>query len=110
VAERPRIELLWWRECPSWERALAMLREAVVEHGLDPESVEVIEVDTDEAAERRRFVGSPTIRIDGNDIQPPVEGEPTGLACRVYRRRDGRTSPLPDPEDIREALASALAR
>jgi hypothetical protein len=86
-----------------------MLREAVVEHGLDPESVEVIEVDTDEAAERRRFVGSPTIRIDGNDIQPPVEGEPTGLACRVYRRRDGRTSPLPDPEDIREALASALA-
>jgi hypothetical protein len=110
VAERPRVELLWWRECPSWERALAMLREAVVEHGLDPESVEVIEVDTDEAAERRRFVGSPTIRIDGNDIQPPVEGEPTGLACRVYRRRDGRTSPLPDPEDIREALASALAR
>jgi hypothetical protein len=109
VAERPRIELLWWRECPSWERALAMLREAVVEHGLDPESVEVIEVDTDEAAERRRFVGSPTIRIDGNDIQPPVEGEPTGLACRVYRRRDGRTSPLPDPEDIRKALASALA-
>jgi hypothetical protein len=107
VAERPRIELLWWRECPSWERALAMLREAVVEHGLDPESVEVIEVETDEAAERRRFVGSPTIRIDGNDIQPPVEGEPTGLACRVYRRRDGRTSPLPDPEDIREALASA---
>jgi hypothetical protein len=110
VAERPRIELLWWRECPSWERALAMLREAVVEHGLDPESVEVIEVDTDETAERRRFVGSPTIRIDGNDIQPPVEGEPTGLACRVYRRRDGRTSPLPDPEDIREALASAAAR
>jgi hypothetical protein len=87
-----------------------MLREAVVEHGLDPESVEVIEVDTDETAERRRFVGSPTIRIDGNDIQPPVEGEPTGLACRVYRRRDGRTSPLPDPEDIREALASAATR
>jgi hypothetical protein len=87
-----------------------MLREEMAEQGLDPESVEVIEVDTDEAAERRRFVGSPTIRIDGEDIQPPVEGEPTGLACRVYRRRDGRTSPLPDPEDIREALTSAAAR
>jgi hypothetical protein len=110
VADRPRIELLWWRECPSWERALAMLREAMAEQGLDPESIEVIEVDTGEAAERRRFVGSPTIRIDGADIQPPVEGEPTGLACRVYRRRDGRTSPLPDPEDIREAVASAVTR
>jgi hypothetical protein len=110
VAERPRVELLWWRECPSWERALAMLREEMAEQGLDPESVEVIEVDTDEAAERRRFVGSPTIRVDREDIQPPVEGEPTGLACRVYRRRDGRTSPLPDPEDIREALAAASAR
>jgi hypothetical protein len=110
VADRPRIELLWWRECPSWERALAMLREAMTEQGLDPESVEVIEVDTDEAAELRRFVGSPTIRVDGEDIQPPIEGEPTGLACRVYRRRDGRTSPLPDPEDIRDALAAAVAR
>jgi hypothetical protein len=110
VPERPRIELLWWRECPSWERALAMLREAMAERGLDPGAIELTEVDTDEAAERRRFVGSPTIRIDGEDIQPPLEGEPTGLACRVYRRRDGRTSPLPDPEDIREALASAAAR
>jgi hypothetical protein len=87
-----------------------MLREAMVERGLDPDSIEAIEVDTDDAAERRAFVGSPTIRIDGEDIQPPVEGEPTGLACRVYRRRDGRTSPLPDEEDIREALASAATR
>jgi hypothetical protein len=86
-----------------------MLREAMADRGLDPESIEVIEVDTDDAAERRQFVGSPTIRVDREDIQP-VEGEPTGLACRVYRRRDGRTSPLPDPEDIREALASAVPR
>jgi hypothetical protein len=87
-----------------------MLGEALAEQGLDPQAIEMIEVDTDEAAESQRFVGSPTIRIDGEDIQPPTEGEPTGLACRVYRRRDGRTSPLPDPEDIREALVSAAAR
>jgi hypothetical protein len=86
-----------------------MLREAMAERGLDPDAVEVIEVDTDEAAERRHFVGSPTIRIDGQDVQP-LEGNPTGLACRVYRRRDGRTSPLPDLDDIREALASAVPR
>jgi len=110
VASPPRIELLWWKECPSWERALEMLREALEEAGLDPDSIEVREIDTEESAEREEFVGSPTIRVDGRDVQPPVDGEPTGLACRVYRRRDGRTSPLPDPEDLRDALRPAAAR
>jgi 8-oxo-dGTP pyrophosphatase MutT (NUDIX family) len=87
-----------------------MLREALEEAGLDPDSIEVREIDTEESAEREEFVGSPTIRVDGRDVQPPVDGEPTGLACRVYRRRDGRTSPLPDPEDLRDALRPAAAR
>jgi hypothetical protein len=110
VAPEPRVELLWWRECPSWERALERLREAMRDEGLDPESIVVREVDTDRAAEREEFVGSPTIRVNGADVQPPTGGEPTGLACRVYRRRDGRTSPLPDPEDLREALRAATVR
>jgi hypothetical protein len=87
-----------------------MLRDEMEEAGLDPDSIEIREVDTEESAERDRFVGSPTIRVDGRDVQPPVEGEPTGLACRVYRRRDGRTSPLPDPEDLRDALRAAAVR
>lgn len=84
-----------------------MLREAMAEAGLDRDSVDVREINTDAAAEREEFVGSPTIRVDGRDVQPAPDGEPTGLACRVYRRRDGRTSPLPDPEDLREALRAA---
>jgi hypothetical protein len=74
------------------------------EAGLDPDSLRSIEVDTDETAEREEFVGSPTVRVDGRDIQPPEAGEPIGLTCRVYHLRDGRISPLPDPEDIKEAL------
>jgi hypothetical protein len=85
-----------------------MLREAMDDAGLDPASIEVREIDTEEAAMREEFVGSPTIRVDGADIQAPAGDEPTGLACRVYRRRDGRTSPLPDPEDLREALRAAI--
>jgi hypothetical protein len=109
VVPGPRIELLWWRECPSWERTLADLREAVGAAGLDPGSIEVREVSTDAAAEQERFVGSPTIRIDGEDIQPPGDDEPLGLSCRIYRLRDGRVSPTPDPEDVKDALERALA-
>ena len=101
----PRVEFLWWRECPSWERALADLRAAMNEVGLDPDSIELHEIDTEDLASREAFVGSPTIRVDGQDIAPPGDDEPIGLNCRVYRRRDGRTSPLPDPDDVREALA-----
>ena len=105
----PRIELLWWEGCPSWDRALAELREAVGEAGLDPESIVVKHIDTERDAEEERFVGSPTIRVDGQDVLPPGEGEPAGLACRVYHLRDGRVSPMPDPADLRDALLHATS-
>ena len=100
----PEVELLYWSGCPSHPRALADLREAMLELGLDASSVRVREVDSEEQARVEGFVGSPTIRIDGRDIQPPPAQEPTGLSCRIYRRRDGRISPTPDPLDLREAL------
>jgi hypothetical protein len=105
----PRIEFLWWRECPSWERALADLRAAMEERGLDPTDVELIEIDDEEGAGREGFVGSPTIRVNGADVQPAMADQPVGLNCRVYRRRDGRVSPLPDPLDVRTALAAGEA-
>lgn len=106
----PLIELLWWEGCPSWPRALEELRAALAEAGLDPDGVVVREVGHSAHAEAERFVGSPTIRIDGEDIQPPGEGEAAGLTCRVYRLRDGRISPTPDPADVRAALARVAAR
>jgi len=76
------------------------------ECGLDPDRIEVREIETDADAERESFPGSPTIRIDGEDVQPPGQN-PIGLSCRLYRRRDGSTSPLPDPEELRESLRVA---
>jgi hypothetical protein len=99
-----RVELLWWDGCPSFGEALAELQTVLREEGHDPDAVEVIEIDSDEQAERERFPGSPTIRIDGQDAIPAGEGVPVGLTCRVYRLRDGRPSPTPDPEDLRDAI------
>ncbi len=79
------------------------MREALVAEGFDPAVVQMREMETAEDAERERFVGSPTIRIGGEELAP-VQGEPTGLTCRVYRLRDGRISPTPDPTDIRDAI------
>ncbi len=104
-----RVELLFWDGCPSHPKALAELRGAMEELGLDPGQVSVREIHTDAQAQRESFIGSPTIRLDGVDIEPQ-SGEPFGLTCRIYRLRDGRISPTPDPADVREALSAALTQ
>jgi hypothetical protein len=106
VTEAPVVELLWWEGCPSHPEALVELERVLEEEGLRAE-VELVEIESDEQAARQRFPGSPTIRIDGEDILPPGEGEPFSLTCRVYRLRDGRPSPTPDPEDVRVAVRRA---
>ena len=83
-----------------------MLRDAMDELDLDASELRVIEVLSDDDAERLEFPGSPTIRVDGVDVQDP-DDQLGNLTCRVYRKRDGRISPLPDEHDVREALDRA---
>ena len=74
----------------------------------------MIEVKTDHEAQRLAFLGSPTVLIDGVDLlslagRPPAEAPaPVGLSCRIYMRREGRISPLPDAADVHDALRAAL--
>ena len=103
----PRVELLWWEGCPSTDEALAILREEMAELGLDPGAIDAREVSTDVEARREEFVGSPTIRVDGRDVQP-LSDEPIGLSCRVYRTTDGRISPVPDRLEVRQTLTDAM--
>ena len=103
------VELLWWEGCPSTERALTAVREALTDLGLDGVEVRMREIKDDGDAAEAGFVGSPTILLDGIDLVPAAD-EQIGLSCRVYRRRDGRVSPIPDPDDLREALRLAAER
>jgi hypothetical protein len=100
------VELLWWDGCPSHPAALEELRRILREEGVEAD-VTTVEIEDDEQARRERFPGSPTIRIDGEDVVPPGDGEPFSLTCRVYRTRDGRISAVPDPEDVRDAVRRA---
>jgi hypothetical protein len=108
-AAPPRVELLWWEGCPSYAEALATLGEEMAALGLDPGSVELRQVVTEKDAAREGFPGSPTIRVDGEDVDGPGE-EPIGLTCRVYRLRDGRPSAVPDRTHLQDALSSAIER
>jgi hypothetical protein len=98
-----KVELLWWEGCPSHAETLQDLERVLSEEGVAAE-VDLVEVENDEQARSERFPGSPTIRLDGVDAIPATESEPFSLTCRVYRLRDGRVSPTPDPEDIRDAV------
>jgi len=101
-----QIQFLFWEGCPSHEPALERLRTVMKEEGVTAE-IEIIEITTREQAQEWRFPGSPTILIDGLDIDPPPPDAFFTLTCRAYTRKDGRISPLPSPELIRRALCAA---
>lgn len=102
----PSVQLLLWSGCPSHDRARAQLRGVMEELGLDPGSVVERAVESDEEAQELGFIGSPTVLVDGRDAVDPGD-RPAALTCRLYRRRDGSASPLPDTEELREALSRA---
>ena len=104
MADTPLIEFLFWEDCPSHPQAWRLLQEVLDEEGLEA-TVERIEVVTDEDAERWQFPGSPTLRVDGVDVDPAGASQMgTALTCRVYVLEDGRFSPVPSREMIRRAL------
>ena len=99
-----RVSFLYYEDCPSYDLALERLRKVMAEEDI-PGEVEVVKVETEEQARKLRFVGSPTIRVDGQDIDPPSDSG-YALTCRAYRLADDRISPLPSKDMIRRAVRS----
>jgi len=60
-----------------------------------------------EAARNLRFLGSPTVRVNGRDVEPGAEERPDfTLSCRVYRSEQGFAGQPPE-RWVRQALAEA---
>ena len=97
------IEFLFWDGCPSHPEARQLLDDVLAERGLDAE-VKVREVYTQAEAEELRFPGSPTIRVDGRTSTRQASARPA-LNCRIYRKPDGRPSPVPTREQLEAALS-----
>jgi hypothetical protein len=96
--------VLGWSGCPSTLIVREWVAEACAAAGIPTPDLELEYIETDEDAVARGFIGSPTFVRDGLDLFP-APGAPPGLTCRLYRLRDGRPSPLPDPAEFVEALA-----
>ena len=100
----PLVEILYFDGCPNHEGALALVEQVAIGLGIDPD-VRLLDVPDAEAAERLRFLGSPTIRVDGRDVEPGSEARTDyAMSCRVYRSSDGMAG-LPPSDWIRTALA-----
>jgi hypothetical protein len=99
-----KIELLFWDGCPSHPEARALLAEVLADRGVEADVAELEIFSHDDAVEHA-FPGSPTIRVDGRDVDPEGAALPPSLSCRVYRLPDGRPSPVPSREQLEEALS-----
>jgi hypothetical protein len=97
------IELLYWEGCPSHPEAKSLVEQILAELGRDDEIL-MTEISSDEEAERLRFPGSPTIRVDGRDVDPEGAKARPSLTCRIYYLPDGRVSPIPSRDQLEAAL------
>jgi hypothetical protein len=101
--ERPLVEILYFDGCPNHEAARAMVERVSSDLGLEPE-LRLVNVPDEEAARRLRFLGSPTIRVGGRDVDPQAgERDEYVLSCRVYRTAGGFAG-QPDERWVRDAL------
>ena len=101
-----RVELLYWDGDPEYMAARQNLVEVLTEDAFET-TIQMIAVNSSEDAEYLEFVGSPTIRIDGEDIHPPSAGA-FGLRRRSYPADDGDGSTgVPGKRLIRRAIERA---
>lgn len=97
------VEFLFMPGCCCAGHALRLLRQVLVEEHRDPR-LRVSVINTEEEAMRNHFHGSPTILIDGVDIEgPSVARQGYYLRCRVYYSH-GEYLGVPDAELIRSAI------
>ena len=96
-----KIELLYFDGCPSWQVGLDNLRSTLRAEGLDI-PVELVEVLDDDDAAQKRFLGSPSFRVNGIELWDEKR-DSHSLSCRVYATPEGMKG-SPTVSMLREAI------
>ncbi len=102
---RPRVEILYFESCPNHEPARALVERLARELDVEPE-IALVEVTGHGEAVALHFLGSPTVRVDGHDVEPGADRRRDfGMRCRLYATDEGlRETPL------HEWILDALSR
>ena len=104
--KQPRVEILYFDGCPNHEPARALVERLATQLRIAPE-IELVEVADPEAAVALRFLGSPTVRVNGRDVEPGAdERRDYAFSCRIYRSERG-VAEQPEESWVREALTEA---
>ena len=103
---KPLVEILYFDGCPNHEPARALVEHIAAELRVDSQ-IELLKIVDADAATEQRFLGSPTVRVNGRDVEPGADQRRDySYACRVYPGEHGLAG-HPDPAWIRNALAKA---
>jgi len=98
-----KVEILYFDGCPGFAEFVPRVRDLVGSRG----EVELHSVESVEDAQHMKFLGSPTLRVNGEDVEPGADGRTDfGMKCRLYRAADRLTHAPPD-DWVRRALDAA---
>jgi hypothetical protein len=103
------VELLYVEDCIGCDELRPRLTELIARSGIDAHVLERC-VHTSQQARELRFTGSPTVRVDGRDVEitPRATVTEYALACRLYGTPDG-VRRIPPDAWIERALRDAAS-
>jgi hypothetical protein len=103
-----KVELLFFDDCPNHEALVPRLRRLLNAADAGDTAIELVRVEDADTAEAKRFLGSPTVRVDGRDVEPGADMRTDfGLKCRLFATPDGPRG-MPADEWVLRAIGGGL--
>ena len=101
-------EILYTDECPFWKKTLKLIDEAIADLKANV-TVKKVKIENERDAKKLKFPGSPTVRVNGVDIDPATKETAGYIGCRIYRY-EGVTYEFPPRQMIKLGFERLLRK
>ncbi|HEV2324001.1 MAG TPA: hypothetical protein VGS10_08620 [Terracidiphilus sp.] len=99
------LELLYLNGCPNHEKTVDLLHSVLVAEGMSAEVRQIL-IRNQVDASTHAFPGSPTVRVNGRDIENVLSHRFVGFACRTYLV-EGKMQGVPPRSLVESAIRAA---
>lgn len=106
MRKAPVVEILYTDECPFWKEVVKLIEEVNREFRTEA-TIKKVRIENEQDAKKLKFPGSPTVRINGVDIDPEAKESEGFIGCRIYRY-ENRVYEFPPKEMIKNAFQRLL--